>query len=50
MVLRAARRLPVTGLWPGTPYAHAMIPVGGGPAHATAATPAPDKKEMKEMK
>src|SRR5215469_6490721 len=37
-------------MWPGTPYAHAMIPVGGGPAHATAAPPASDKQEMKEMK
>jgi hypothetical protein len=37
-------------MWPGTPYAHAMIPVGGGPAHPTAATPASDNKETKEMK
>jgi len=32
-------------MWPGTPYAHAMIPVGGGPARATFAAPASDKKE-----
>ena len=34
-------------MWAGTPYAHAMIPVGGGP---TAAQPAPGKQELKEMK
>ena len=33
-------------MWAGTPYAHAMIPVGGSAAHATAAK-ATDKKEMK---
>ena len=34
-------------MWAGTPYAHAMIPVGGGPAHAAAAALASEKKEMK---
>src|SRR5215471_7571752 len=34
-------------MWAGTPYAHAMIPVGGGP---TTAQPASGKQEMKEMK
>jgi len=33
-------------MWAGTPYAHAMIPVGGGAAHATVAK-ATDKKGMK---
>ncbi len=32
-------------MWPGTPYAHAMIPVGGSAAHATAANTASAKKE-----
>ena len=34
-------------MWAGTPYAHAMIPVGGSAAHAM---PASGKKDMKEMK
>ena len=34
-------------MWAGTPYAHAMIPVGGSAAHAM---PASEKKDMKEMK
>jgi len=33
-------------MWAGTPYAHAMIPVGGSAAHATVAK-ATDKKGMK---
>ncbi len=37
-------------MWAGTPYAHAMIPVAGGSAHAKSAKAASDKKEMKEMK
>ena len=38
-------------MWANTPYAHAMIPVGGG-AHAAApaAKPASDMKDMKDMK
>jgi hypothetical protein len=36
-------------MWPGTPYAHAMIPVAAGTAHATAKASS-DKKDMKEMK
>jgi hypothetical protein len=35
-------------MWAGTPYAHAMIPVGGGATHAADAKAASDKKE--EMK
>ena len=31
-------------MWPNTPYAHAMIPVGGGTAHPTAAKAASDAK------
>lgn len=34
-------------MWAGTPYVHAMIPVGGSAAHAM---PASEKKDMKEMK
>ncbi|HXW15376.1 MAG TPA: hypothetical protein VEN79_12785 [Terriglobia bacterium] len=30
-------------MWAGTPYAHAMIPVGGGAAHSAAAKPPLDK-------
>jgi hypothetical protein len=37
-------------MWADTPYAHAMIPVGGGAMHAMAAKPASDMKDMKEMK
>lgn len=37
-------------MWPNTPYAHAMIPVGGGAAHAMAAKPLSDMKDKKEMK
>ncbi len=36
-------------MWANTPYAHAMIPVGGGAMHAMA-KPASDMKDMKEMK
>ena len=38
-------------MWANTPYAHAMIPIGGG-AHAAApaAKPASDMKDMKDMK
>jgi hypothetical protein len=31
-------------MWANTPYAHAMVPVAGGGAHAAAATASPDKK------
>jgi hypothetical protein len=31
-------------MWANTPYAHAMIPVGGGAAHATGGTEMNDKK------
>jgi len=34
-------------MWANTPYAHAMIPVGGGAMHATAAKPAGDMTDMK---
>jgi hypothetical protein len=37
-------------MWADTPYAHAMIPVGGGASHATSTNAAPEKQEMKEMK
>jgi hypothetical protein len=37
-------------MWPGTPYAHAMIPVGRSAAHAKAANIGSDKKEMKSVK
>jgi len=35
-------------MWPNTPYAHAMIPVGGGAAQATGATKA--QTEMNDKK
>jgi len=34
-------------MWAGTPYAHAMIPVGGAPAQSLPVKAASDKKEMK---
>ena len=34
-------------MWAATPYAHAMIPVGGSAAHATAAKVASDKSETR---
>jgi hypothetical protein len=38
-------------MWANTPYAHAMIPVGGSAhAPASAAKPASDMKDMKDMK
>lgn len=37
-------------MWPNTPYAHAMIPVGGGAAHAMAAKAPSEMKDKKEMK
>jgi hypothetical protein len=37
-------------MWPNTPYAHAMIPVGGGAAHPMPAKTASDTKDKKEMK
>jgi hypothetical protein len=36
-------------MWPNTPYAHAMIPVGGA-AHAMAAKPHSDMKDKEEPK
>ena len=35
-------------MWPNTPYAHAMIPVGGGAMHAMATKPAAEMKDMKK--
>jgi len=35
-------------MWPNTPYAHAMIPIGGGAMHAMAAKPAAEMKDMKK--
>jgi len=35
-------------MWPNTPYAHAMIPVSGGSAHATAGTAASETKDQKK--
>jgi hypothetical protein len=35
-------------MWPNTPYAHAMIPVGGGAAHATAGQASPEAKDQKK--
>jgi hypothetical protein len=35
-------------MWPNTPYAHAMIPVGGGATHAMAAKTAAEMKDMKK--
>ena len=37
-------------MWPNTPYAHAMIPVGGSAVHATPAKAPSDMKDKKEMK
>jgi hypothetical protein len=37
-------------MWANTPYAHAMIPVGGGTAHATEAKGPSDTKDTKEPK
>jgi hypothetical protein len=37
-------------MWPNTPYAHAMIPVSGGAAHAIAGKAPSDMKDKKEMK
>jgi hypothetical protein len=37
-------------MWPGTPYAHAMIPIGGKTAQSTVAKAASDMKDMKEKK
>jgi hypothetical protein len=34
-------------MWPGTPYAHAMIPVAGGAARATAGQAPSDTKDKK---
>ncbi len=34
-------------MWASTPYAHAMIPVGGASAHAPAAKPDSEKNQMK---
>jgi len=36
-------------MWPNTPYAHAMIPVSGGGAHAMSAHAASATKDKKEM-
>jgi hypothetical protein len=35
-------------MWPNTPYAHAMIPVSGGAAHATAGTAGSEMKDQKK--
>jgi len=35
-------------MWPATPYAHAMIPISGGAAHAAAAKTAADTKDKKD--
>jgi len=35
-------------MWPGTPYAHAMIPVSGSAAHATPAKASSNMKDKKE--
>lgn len=39
-------------MWAGTPYAHAMIPVGGGTSHATSTNATSEKQDMnmKKMK
>jgi hypothetical protein len=37
-------------MWPNTPYAHAMIPVSGGAAHAMPGKAPSDMKDKKEMK
>jgi hypothetical protein len=37
-------------MWPHTPYAHAMIPVSGGAAHAIPGKAPSDMKDKKEMK
>jgi hypothetical protein len=37
-------------MWPNTPYAHAMIPVSGGAAHAAPGKAPSDMKDMKDMK
>ena len=36
-------------MWSGTPYAHAMIPVGGGAMHSMASMKTEAKGEMKDM-
>ena len=37
-------------MWANTPYAHAMIPVGGGLAHSTAMKSGAEMKDMKDAK
>lgn len=37
-------------MWPNTPYAHAMVPVGGEAAHATPGKAPSDVKDKKETK
>ena len=36
-------------MWAGTPYAHAMIPVGGGAMHSMSSMKSEAKGEMKDM-
>jgi len=36
-------------MWPHTPYAHAMIPISGGAAHAMPGKASSDMKDKKEM-
>jgi hypothetical protein len=37
-------------MWANTPYAHAMIPVGGGTAHSMGMKSGSEMKDMKDMK
>jgi hypothetical protein len=36
-------------MWAGTPYAHAMIPVGGGAMHSMSSMKTEAKGDMKDM-